>query len=298
MMCGVKPVVNLLRPAQWLKNGVIFLPIFFGGQLLSIHPWIEGGIVFLAFSLMASAVYCLNDLVDIKADRRHPEKCRRPLASGVISALAAKVLLILLAIGSICVSLLALGRDTAPAVTIILLVYLALNIAYSLRLKYIAIVDVFVVAFGFVLRLFAGGVSERIELSAWIVVMTFLLALFLAFAKRRDDVILNNGVDEPVRRSTQHYNADFMNAVLVIIASVLIVSYLIYTVSPDVIERLNSRYVYVSSVFVLAGVLRYLQIALVHQRSGSPTKVLVKDRFIQVCVAGWLLFFVVVLYLR
>lgn len=289
-------IIRLIRPEQWLKNGFIFLPLFFGGQLFNPDAWIEGCITFVAFSLMASAIYCINDLKDAEADRRHPKKCKRPIAYGAVSVnTAISICLILIAL-SLSASFLLLDTDSTIAVSIVLISYLLLNIAYCYKLKYIGIVDVLVIAIGFVLRLVSGGIAEKIELSPWIVLMTFLIALFLAFAKRRDDVILNERNGVVVRRSTQGYNLDFMNATLIIIASVTMVCYLIYSVSPDVMERLHSRFVYISSIFVLAGILRYLQIALVCENSGSPTKVLVKDRFIQVSLIGWVLFFLIIIY--
>lgn len=290
-------LLRLIRPEQWLKNGFVFLPLFFGGQLFNPDAWIEGCITFVAFSFIASAVYCINDLKDVAADRQHPKKCKRPVASGDVSVKAAISICLLLIALSLSTSFLLLDADSNIVVSIILISYLLLNVTYCYKLKYIGIVDVFVIAIGFVLRLASGGVAEQIELSPWIVLMTFLLALFLAFAKRRDDVILNERNGVVIHRGTQGYNLEFMNAALVIIASVTMVCYLIYTVSPDVMARLHSRYAYISSVFVLAGILRYLQIALVKENSGSPTKVLVKDRFIQITLIGWVLFFLIILYL-
>ncbi|MDR1880977.1 MAG: phosphoribose diphosphate--decaprenyl-phosphate phosphoribosyltransferase [Tannerellaceae bacterium] len=171
-----------------------------------------------------------------------------------------------------------------------------MNIAYCLKLKRLVIIDVFVIAVGFVLRVVIGGVVTGIVLSHWIIIMSFLLALFLAFAKRRDDVLtyLETGVQP--RRNIHRYNADFMNQVLTVTATVTMVSYIIYTVSEEVTARFDNQYVYLTSIFVLAGIIRYLQLALVEARSGSPTDILLHDRFIQACVLLWIITFCLIIY--
>lgn len=178
----------------------------------------------------------------------------------------------------------------------IILFYLVLNIAYCVKLKQIALVDVFIIAFGFVLRILAGSVATGIKLSQWIILMTFLLALFLAFAKRRDDVVIYEDTGVKARKNVNRYNLQFMNQAISIIASVTMVCYIMYTVSDEVIERMNTSYLYVTSIFVLAGLIRYLQITIVDVKSGSPTKVLMNDRFIQCCIAGWIITFFLILY--
>lgn len=292
----VRSLIALIRPHQWVKNGFVFLPLFFGGQLLNIMCWQEALLTFVAFSFMASAIYCLNDLRDIESDRLHPKKKKRPLASGQIKPKAAVCLMIGLIILSLSLSYFLL--NTAPvAVTLLLLTYLILNIAYCYRLKRYAIIDVFIVSFGFVLRLVTGGVACAIWLSPWIVLMTFLLALFLAFAKRRDDVLLFENEKIITRRNIVHYNLSFMNQTLGLIGAITIVCYIMYTVSPEVVARFNNNYVYATSIFVLAAILRYLQVAIVDLRSGTPTKVLLHDRFIQACILLWITAFAVILYL-
>ena len=174
--------------------------------------------------------------------------------------------------------------------------YILLNIAYCIRLKHIAIVDVFIIAVGFVLRVLIGGLATSIALSQWIILMTFLLALFLALAKRRDDVVMYEDTGIMARRNVNRYSVQFMNQAISIIASITMVSYIMYTVSPEVVERFNTSYLYATSIFVLAGILRYLQITIVDVKSGSPTKVLIKDRFIHACIAGWLLAFLIIIY--
>lgn len=180
--------------------------------------------------------------------------------------------------------------------SLVLFAYLVLNVAYCVKLKHYAIIDVFIIAIGFVLRLFAGAFASGAAISHWIVMLTFLLALFLAFAKRRDDVVSYENTGVLARRNINRYNIAFMNQSLSVIAAVTLVSYILYCVSPDVISRIGSDYLYVTSVFVLAGIIRYLQLSIVDLKSGSPTRILLKDRFIQGCIFFWLLTFLVLLY--
>lgn len=291
----MKQIFRLIRPQQWIKNAFVFIPMFFGGSLLNVHDITTCAITFCAFSLIASAIYCFNDVIDIEVDRKHPVKCHRPIASGAVSILQAYVMMALLTAGSV-VLVLSLGPNRWR-VGSVLLGYLLLNIAYCKVLKRYAIIDVCIVAFGFVLRILAGGEATDIALSNWLVLMTFLLTLFLSFAKRRDDVIRMNQTGEPPRMNTSRYNLTFINQAITITASVTLVCYVMYTVSPEVVSRLHTRYLYLTSVFVLVGLLRYIQLAVVDGKSGDPTQVILHDRFTQLIVMGWSVSFFVLIYL-
>lgn len=238
----------------------------------------------------------MNDIRDVDSDRLHPRKCKRPVAAGEISVAQAWIAFAVLVVISFGIAMFCLESATGVYVSLILLAYLILNIAYTLGLKKVSILDVFIISLGFVLRLVAGGVAENISLTPWIILMTFLLTLFLAFAKRRDDVILLEQSGQLPRASVRNYNLQFMDATLGILASITIVCYVMFCVSPEVETRIGSDYVYVSSIFVLAGILRYLQIAIVKRGSGSPTEALIHDRFLQGCIILWGTFFFVILY--
>lgn len=292
----MKEIIKLLRPQQWLKNGFVFLPLFFDGKLMDLECLMAALWAFLAFSLAASGIYCLNDLIDVEADRRHPKKCKRPIASGAVSKTVAMLLVAVCLVASMSVCFL-LGSEVRMAVILVVAGYFVMNIAYCLRLKQKAIVDVFVISVGFVLRILVGGIATGVVLSQWIVLMTFLLALFLAFAKRRDDVVIYEGTGVLPRKNVDRYNLPFMNQVIGIVSAITIVCYIMYTVSPEVVSRFNSQYVYVTSVFVLAGIVRYLQLTIVDVKSGSPTKVLAHDRFTQLCIGLWIVSFVAIIYL-
>lgn len=290
----LKNYLKLLRPAQWLKNTFIFLPIFFNGRMVDAGAWVQSIIAFAAFSMMASAVYCLNDLCDVKADRAHPVKCHRPLASGSVSIRTA----IALMIAAFTLSLVIIALSDAPVYGAgTLLGYAILNVAYSLWLKNIAIVDVFCLSIGFVLRILLGAEVCDIWVSPWMICMTFLLTLFMSFAKRRDDALLMRDNVTQGRPSVRTYNIQFLNMALSMTASVTVVCYICYTLSPNVQQRLGSEYIYVTSPFVIAGILRYMQIAIVEETSGSPTHILIKDRFIHLSIAGWIISFAILLYI-
>ena len=292
---NVGNILRIIRPHQWLKNVFVLLPLFFGGSLLDPHDIAAALIAVMAFSFMASAIYCLNDIVDVEDDRRHPVKCRRPIASGqVIVAAAYTMMAVMVALSFASASLLGGGAVGVAAVTG---VYLVLNVAYCLWLKRFAILDVCTIAAGFVLRLFAGGLAIGTELSDWIVLMTFLLTLFLSLAKRRDDVLRMNETGRAPRRNTIRYNLEFINQAITITAAVTIVCYVMYTVSPEVVRRTGTHYLYLTTVFVITGVLRYLQLTLVDNRSGDPTRLLLSDRVLQAVVALWGLAFLLIIYI-
>ena len=291
----MKNIVILLRPQQWLKNGFIFIPLFFDHKLMDWYCLCSAILAFFAYSFAASAIYCLNDLIDVDADRKHPKKCKRPIAAGVISK--AQALLVEALCLGVAFAIASLLEGNAQWKVIgILGVYIVMNIAYCLKLKQMAIVDVFIISVGFVLRIFVGGFATGVVLSQWIVLMTFLLALFLAFAKRRDDVVIYEDTGVLARKNVNRYNLPFMNQVIGVVSSITMVCYIMYTVDPEVIARMGSRYVYLTSVFVLAGIIRYLQLTIVDVKSGSPTKVLMKDRFVQCSIIGWIITFVLIIY--
>lgn len=290
----MKQIIILLRPHQWIKNGILFVPLFFSRHILDVAYLLPCIVAFMAFCMASSGIYCLNDAIDADNDRIHPVKCKRPIASCAISkSWGYGLMVVCLALS---VTILAIGHADARVYGLTGF-YFLLNIAYCLCLKRQSIVDVFVIAIGFVLRLYIGSFASGVMLTHWIVLMTFLLALFLAFAKRRDDVVIYEETGVQLRKNTKRYNLSFLNSVISIIASITMVCYVMYTVSPEVIARFGSPYVYVTSLFVLAGIIRYLQVTVVDVKSGSPTRLLLKDHFLQTCIAGWILTFVILLYL-
>lgn len=287
-------IISLIRPQQWIKNLFVFLPMFFGGMLLSLQSWTSSLLAFATFCLASSSIYCLNDARDAESDRRHPEKCKRPVASGEVSENTAYIISFILGLAAISIAYFFITSIYGVIVTG---VYILLNILYCYGLKQYNLLDVMIIAIGFDLRLALGGVACGIKLSPWIVVMVFLLALFLAFGKRRDDLVISRRTGKNPRKSSQGYNISFLNQTLAILGAVMLVAYVMYSLSDTTIQQFHSEYVYFTSIFVIAGLLRYLQVAMVDESSGSPTKVAYTDRFLQICVAGWIVSFLLIIYL-
>jgi 4-hydroxybenzoate polyprenyltransferase len=285
-------VVSLMRIEQWVKNIFVFLPLFFSGKIVLFEYWLPTIVSFVAFSLAASSIYALNDVVDAEADRNHPQKRCRPIAAGNLTPRTGLTICVICALCAFMVA--AFVNSYVMAVVVL---YLLLDVAYCLWLKRIAILDVLIVAVGFVLRLLAGGWATAIHLSQWIVMMTFLLALFLVVAKRRDDVLIYERQGTVSRDTVYGYNLPFVNQVMCVVAAIMIVCYIMYTVSPEVTLRLHTNRLYLTTLFVIAGVMRYMQLTLVEAKSSSPTKILLNDRFVQLCVIGWFVSFMMIIYL-
>lgn len=298
----MKDVIRLVRPKQWLKNVFVLIPVFFGGRLSDVHDLLATAFAFVAFSFAASSIYCFNDIIDADADRRHPVKCSRPVARGAVTMRQAYMLMAQMILLALCVVL--CGRylsvftpSQALRVGGVIAGYWLLNLAYCAWLKKYAIVDVSVIAFGFVLRVLAGGFATDIIPSRWLVLMTFLLTLFLSLAKRRDDVLRMNATGEAPRTNTIRYNLTFINQAITITASITTVCYIMYTVSPEVIARFQTEYLYLTTCFVILGLLRYIQITVVDEQSGDPTKIMLRDRFMQAVVVLWAISFAIIIYL-
>ncbi len=283
---------QLLRLKDWVKNTFLFIPFFFAAKHFDTLSMISllGG--FLCFSLVASGIYILNDIIDLESDKIHPIKKNRPIAAGLISQKTAIICMILLWIIG-----LSLGFYIKPKFDFILALYWILNIGYSLGLKNISILDILMISTGFVLRVKAGGAITSIDISIWLNIMIFLLSMIMAVAKRRDDIILKIKSGVELRKANRGYNLDFLNAVLSLISGITVLAYLMYTISPEVMSRHNSYRLYYTSIFVIAGILRYLQITFVESESGSPTGILYKDRFIQINILLWMISFYFVLYI-
>jgi decaprenyl-phosphate phosphoribosyltransferase len=287
------PLIKLLRPKDWAKNAFLFLPVFFGGKLFDM-PKIEHLLFgFLAFSFVASAIYIINDYRDIEDDRKHPKKKLRPLASGAVQPTTALIIASVLVLAGFGLAYLA---DSGFRFIFILALYFSMNLGYSMGLKNIPILDILIVAIGFSLRVKAGGYIASISVSVWLNLMVFLLALFMAIAKRRDDTILKMETGLDMRKAVKGYNVDFLNTMLAMFSAIIIMTYIMYCVSPFTIENMKTYHLYYTVIFVVAGLMRYLQITLVQNQAGSPTEILYKDRFIQITMLLWVAAFYALLY--
>lgn len=284
--------LKLIRPKDWAKNLFLFIPLFFAKEILNLDKLIPVSFGFIAFSFIASSIYIINDYRDREDDRKHPVKCKRPLAAGTVTPTAAIIL---------CCILLLAGFGLAWFIRfkflILLAIYFFVNLGYSMGLKAIPILDIILLALGFVLRIKGGSIISYVVLSEWIIIMVFLLAIFMAIGKRRDDVLLKLSSGADMRKSIKGYNLDFLNTLLSFVCGVIIVAYLMYTMAPASQEHVGNRRLYYTTVFVMAGLMRYLQIIYVSTDSGSPTKILYRDRFIQLTLILWVAAYVFLLYI-
>lgn len=286
-------LVQLFRVGQWSKNLFLFLPIFFSGHLFELDRMVHIAMGFLLFSMAASSIYILNDVKDIGQDRLHPEKSKRPIPAGKISVPGA------LSIGAVMLTIALVGSYwLSPAFFFILVGYVGMNIGYTLYFKQVSVIDVAMIATGFTLRVLAGGTLAEVLISHWILIMTFLLAFFLGLAKRRDDVLMLAASGKPMRKSLTGYNIEFIQAAMVLMAGVVVVAYLMYTLSEEVMARFGTPHLYATGIFVLLGILRYFQLTLITQNSGNPTRLLLKDRPLQFILLAWIISFYLIIYVN
>ena len=285
--------LKLLRPKDWAKNLFLFVPLFFGREIFNLDKMFHVALGFIAFSCIASSIYIINDYRDREDDRKHPVKRNRPLASGAVKPTTALVICGILLIAGF-----ALSFYLRDKFVVVIGIYFLINLAYSLGLKAISILDIFILAAGFVLRIKGGSVISYVPLSEWIIIMVFLLAVFMAIGKRRDDVLLKLSSGTDMRKSIKGYNLEYLNILLAVVCAIIVVAYLMYTMSPITIANTGSSRLYYTCIFVLAGIMRYLQIIYISTDSGSPTKILYKDRFIQITLIVWGISYILLLYIK
>ena len=273
--------IRAIRPEQWVKNGFVLSPLVFSGKALIWDAQWHALIAFASFCAVASAVYLLNDVIDRETDRLHPRKATRPIASGLITPTSA-----LVAAGVLGIAGLAGAAVAGAGVAAVLLAYLALNALYGAWLKHVVIVDVFAIAAFFVMRLVAGAVAISVTPSIWLLLCGGLLALYLGFAKRRHELVLLGGGSRAHRSVLGSYSTPFLDQLSVVLLSVTVVSYIMYTLESDTARIVGSETLSYSTAFVLYGVFRYLY--LVHRNEGgNPTETLLTDRPLMAAVVLW-----------
>jgi len=276
------PLLKLLRPHQWIKNGFVFLGLLFA------HAWNDPVKVklalgaFAAFCLVSSAVYVFNDLIDREQDRLHPRKARRPLASGSVGVPAALALMLACAAGGLAIGYLHGGRQP-----LIFVGYLALNVAYTLGLKHVVILDVFLIAAGFMLRILAGTTGIGIAPSQWLLLCGLLLTLFLGFAKRRAELNALAEDSSGHRAVLEHYSAALLDQMITVASAGVLVAYSLYTVAPETIALHGTNRLIYTVPFVVYGIFRYVYIVFRRGEGGNPSEVLLKDRPLQLAIVGW-----------
>lgn len=282
-MSGLSPYLRLLRPHQWVKNGFVFVGLIFS------RGWEQPALVAqvvlaaVAFSLAASCIYVFNDLADRERDRQHPTKRHRPIASGAVRVPQA------VGLGALClVAGLGLASQVSWGVFAVVAIYLLINGAYSLGLKHVAVLDVFIIAAGFMLRILAGTLGVGIAPSAWLLLCGLMLTLFLGFAKRRAELDALAGKAGSHRKVLNDYDPAMLDQFITISAGAAIVSYSLYTVAPETVALHGSRYLIYTVPFVVYGIFRYL--FLLHRRGGGgdPAAELLRDKHLLVAFLGWL----------
>jgi 4-hydroxybenzoate polyprenyltransferase len=284
-------IFRLARPYQWIKNALVLAALVFGQRLFVFHDDVLAIVAFVAFCALSSAGYILNDIADRDADRLNPEKCDRPLARGDLTVAAATWAAMTLAAIALVLSM-ALGREFVG----IALLYAGLQLFYSLWAKHQVIIDIIAVAVGFVLRAFAGGVAIQVEVSPWLVFITFVLALFLVLARRRHELIALGDDAIAHRSALSEYSVRLVDQMISIVAGATLVSYMIYTASAEVEAKLGTRHLYLTVPFVAFGILRYLYLIDERNEGGDPARALLHDRALMLAVALWILTDIALLY--
>lgn len=283
--------LKLIRANNWVKNLFILLPLFFSGELFNLTKLSNTIFVVVGFSLVTSFVYIINDIFDINFDKNHLEKRFRPIASGRISIKKSAIIGSLLLLLGFSI-LLICSRNAFLISTI----YVGLNLLYSAKLKHVSVIDFVIVSVGFVLRILIGGEVGDVELTQWMTIMVFLLCLFVAIAKRRYDVYQYECNEQVNRKVVTKYTVEFMEKLLSISSSTLLVAYLLFITSEDVLTRYPSKYLMLTFLFVLIGVFRYNQITSVDNKGSSPLKILFEDIFLQITLFLWLVTFFFIIY--
>ena len=288
----ISNLLKLLRPTHYIKNLFVLLPLFFSAQITnSLLLW-NAILAFISFCIIASSVYVFNDIYDVEDDRIHPEKKTRPIASGAISIpMALSIDVVFSMIG------LFLAYIVNYKLLLVLVTYKLINIIYTLIIKKIAILDVMILSLGFVLRLYAGSVSTDVPLSEWIIIMTFLLSMLIVLGKRRNDVLFFEQNEIVLRQAVKGYNSMFLNYAMIMLSSVIVVAYIMYTVTPEIELRLNTRHLFITVFWVVAGILRYLQLLFVFETKENPVRLLIKDHPLKLILLAWFLNFLYFLYM-
>jgi 4-hydroxybenzoate polyprenyltransferase len=286
-----------MRPGQWIKNLVVFAGLIFSEHLFDPEMVFTAVLAFGAFCALSGSVYLINDLMDIEADRRHPRKKHRPLAAGKLSPTAAVISAVLLAGGAIAVSFGVLGITFG----IVSSSYFLLNLAYSLRLKQVVLLDVLCIAVGFVLRAIAGvealqSVDPAVVLSPWLLVCTLFLSLLLALGKRRHELSLLEVGAAQHRRSLDEYSVALLDQLISVVTASTAIAYAIYTIWPGTVQKFETRNLIYTVPFVVYGLFRYLFLLWRREEGGNPSELVVSDLPLTVDIVLWLLVVGVVLY--
>lgn len=276
-----------MRPKQWIKNIFVFSAILFSKNIFDFNQFMDVIWCFISFCMISSSVYILNDMIDIEKDRLHPKKKFRPIASGKVSKKEGYVLMIVLMIGSLVI---AYANNIISWA--IILTYFINNLLYSFRIKHIVIVDVMSIAFGFILRVSAGAVTINVRISPWLLLCTLLLALFLGFSKRRNELIVLEKSAGGHRKILKEYSVEFIDNMLSIITASILMAYSIYTFT-----AYEEQYMMVTIPFVLYGIFRYQYIVYKKKLGGSPEDIVLSDKPLMIDIILWIILCITIIYI-
>jgi 4-hydroxybenzoate polyprenyltransferase len=286
-------IFKSLRPQQWIKNFFIFAPVIFSRNFLNRPLVLKTAAAFAAFCLIASAHYIFNDIRDMEEDRLHPVKSKRPLASGRLKIGPAVLSCVVIAVLGLAVAV-----TVNRGVFIISLAYLVLQILYSLRLKHVVILDVFVVAAGFVIRVVAGGLAIEVTISSWLLICTMLLALFLAMGKRRHEIVLLEGNAKNHRPILKEYNTALLDQMISVVTASTLIAYCLYTISEETVAKFGTRKLIYTVPFVLYGIFRYLYLIHLKAEGGSPESLIIRDKPLLLDLFLWITVAILILGLK
>jgi len=279
----MKDFIRLIRVPQWIKNFFVFIPVVYSRNLFHYEYFVQSLNAFFIFCLFSSVVYVINDIVDAEADRHHPVKKNRPVASGNISGGNASVIgLVLFLIGAV------LALSTNLKFQLFAALFLLINIIYSFKLKHIVLLDIFSIAAGFMIRVTAGALIISVEISSWLILTTMFLSLFLAVMKRRSEIFVT-GVDQiSARKVLEYYSTNFIDQMATIAAAGVIVSYALYTVSQRTITVFQTEHLIYTTPFVVYGIFRYMFLVMTHNKGENTTEIMVTDisTIVNICLYG------------
>lgn len=281
---AIQRYVELIRPSQWIKNIFVFTGLIFSEQLSNAHLLFNTTIAALSFAMVSSSIYILNDIIDQESDKHHPQKKNRPLATGDISLKSAVLLM-----AFFCFTGLLVGFLLSKTIFFLLSCYIIINILYCIKLKHLAIIDVFCISAGFMLRILVGTLGVGIAPSKWLLLCGLMITLFLGFTKRRAELAQLKENAGSHRKVLQHYELIFLDQVITICATGVILGYSLYTMSPDTIAVHHTDNLLFTVPFVIFAIFRYIYIIIVKNGAGDPTKELLKDKHILVSVLCWFL---------
>lgn len=290
-MQNLKNIIISLRIPHWIKNSFLFAALIFSAHLFDFSYVLKTCIAFILFSLIASAGYLINDIIDLPEDKEHPVKSKRPIASEKLSiktALFTALVLIITGIGG--------GLSLNPAFGAILIIYFLFEIIYCLFLKHKVILDVFGIAGGFILRVVAGGLAINVPISHWLIICTGLISLFLGFSKRKHELILLGDEAHKHRKVLSEYSPYFLDQMISIVTTSTVIAYMLYTLSPETITKFGTNKLILTTPFVLYGIFRYLYLVHKKEKGGSPTQLLLTDIPLLINTALWTITSIIIIY--